>query len=247
MACPSGLQVLFLLLVIARLLEGHSLAESMLSMSKVCRPAYEECTRRYPPGLYPYPCTQTREERECMDKHWEKISLARDAAERKAKQARNLTINIEQINKDPIIIIHIQVTNKSPMPVTFLNISSPLDPEAFGLGLFHITPDNLPMVNFGGRVLPPRDSSPTNETFVEIGPGMTLYNTVTILAEDPVDKEWWARMLKVADKVEVQMKGKWHGIWATTKDEAMREVKFSKSWFDRDFGSFESNVIELEI
>lgn len=228
------------------LLESHAWARPTY---EVCMPSHMECLRKHAgwKGI-PHRCTApTPKERECVEKQREKMTLERETVERKAEQARNLTINIKQVNKDPIIIIHIQVTNNSTMPVTFLNISSPLDPEAFGLGLFHIAPDNLPMVNFGSRVLPPRDSSPNNETYVEIGPGMTLYNTVTILAEESVDKEGWARILNVADRVEVQMKGKWHGIWAKTRDKAISEAEISETWFERDFGSFESNVIELEI
>ncbi|RSM13112.1 hypothetical protein CEP52_002094 [Fusarium oligoseptatum] len=178
----------------------------------------------------------------------ERSTLIQKAAESKVEQARNLTINIDQVKKDLTIIIHIEVTNNSTMPVTFLNASSPLDPDAFGLGLFRITPDNLPMVNFGSPSLPPRPRPPANETYIEIGPGMSLYNTVTILSEESsVDKKGWSRMLNVANRVQVQMKGRWRGIWTKTRLRTIREAEMFENHFDRDFGSFESNVIELEI
>ncbi|UPK90654.1 hypothetical protein LCI18_001589 [Fusarium solani-melongenae] len=125
-ACSFGLRVLFLWLAILGLLESHAWARSPY---EVCMPLHMECLGKYAgwKGI-PYRCTRpTPEKRECVKKQREKMTLEREAAERKAEQARNLTINIEQVNKDPIIIIHIRVTNNSTMPVTFLNISSPLD------------------------------------------------------------------------------------------------------------------------
>ncbi|RSL64555.1 hypothetical protein CEP54_004685 [Fusarium duplospermum] len=228
------------------LLESHSWAGSL---EEECLPTYRACLRKYPPGCEgmrrcPGP---TLEEQKCVMKRIERSTLIQKAAESKVEQARNLTINIDQVNKDNTIIIHIQVTNNSTMPVTFVNASSPLDPDAFGLGLFRITPDNLPMVNFGSPALPPRQRPPANETYIEIGPSISMYNTVTILAEESVDKKGWLRMLNVANRVEVQMKGKWRGIWTKTRLRTMREAEMFENHFDRDFGSFESNVIELKI
>ncbi|KAJ4329437.1 hypothetical protein N0V84_000071 [Fusarium piperis] len=155
----------------------------------------------------------------------------------KAALAGNLTVTIKQISKTPITI-KVEVKNKSTRPITFLNDSTPLDPEAFGLGLFHITPHKLPNVNFGNRVLPSRPHSYSYRSLIELSPGMAISDTVMIKAGNSTLKKEWAKMLVVADKLQARMKGDWKGLWGRERDGARELVA--------EHAPFESNMIELE-
>ncbi|KAM6527185.1 hypothetical protein FSOLCH5_003257 [Fusarium solani] len=162
--------------------------------------------------------------------------------------ARNLAVTIEQVSKSPLTI-KVEIKNNSTMPKTFINDSTPLDPEAFGPGLFHITPDNLSIVNFGNRVLPPRSEifHSSDWTFIELSPGMAISDTVTILAENPTRKKEWTKVLLVADKVKMQMKGNWEGVWAKTRRGTMKLIdRYGWHYLSRP-ATFESNIIELEL
>ncbi|KAM0436646.1 hypothetical protein ACHAPT_002355 [Fusarium lateritium] len=183
-----------------------------------------------------------------LSKFVNKTEAAREEAERKeVEQARNLTVTIKQISKTPLTI-NIEVKNNSTRLVTFLNISTPLDPDAFDLGLFRITPGNLKMVNFASQVLSQRPPKHwVHEEYIEISPGMTMSNNITMLGDEPALRQEWVRMLRAADKVEMQMKGTWRRIWTATRDEVTNITYKDTDWFCPGLGSFESNVIELRL
>lgn len=169
----------------------------------------------------------------------------RAVAEQKARLAGKLAVSIEQISKAPITI-RVEVKNKSKVPMSFLNDSTPLDPEAFGLGLFQINPHSLPNVNFGNRVLPPRPHYFSYRSLIEISPGMAISDTVTFTAKNSTLKKEWAKMLGVADKVEVRMKGDWKGLWGHGRSEARLSMERQGLYHPTHAAPFESNMIELE-
>lgn len=240
MAYPSGLRLLFLFLVVAGLLESPAWA----------RPSHPKEPGALLRRLIPLPKPLWRKYKpysHLIEDKWTTANIQKDnaVAMEKDRLASNLNVTIMQISKDPLII-KVELKNNGTIPITFLNNSTPLDPDAFGLGLFHITTDKLPMLNFGNRVLPPRRISHSNMTFIEISPGMTIPDTTTIMAENFTLKKEWTRIMVVGDKIEMQMRGEWEGIWEGGRDRAERSIDIDGLHYHRRFPPFESNTIELK-
>ncbi|KAF4343758.1 hypothetical protein FBEOM_2260 [Fusarium beomiforme] len=146
---------------------------------------------------------------------------------------RNMTVSIEQVNASPITI-QVNVTNNSPLPITFWKDESPLCPWAADLGFFHYH-QKIRSSDFGVRLRgEAHDYRPSRlSDLVELLPYQSETAKVVIpYRDDPVGKAWLDH-LKSTGPTRLSMSGNWYGIWVGSKEEIMKtDMNDDKDGFD---------------
>ncbi|TEA14274.1 putative secreted protein [Colletotrichum sidae] len=152
----------------------------------------------------------------------------------------NLNIRIRQPSTSPPTVA-LSVTNDHTSPITLLRWNSPLDPLVLQLGILTVTPEgedtplHIDAIQLR-RLMPPPDND-----IVTLLPGESSEQEV-ILRETilPFDK--------LGKTPRVAVKGRWHAVWPTTRDQISQET-IEKLGFGEGAltGEFESEAVAVAL
>ncbi|OCL12413.1 hypothetical protein AOQ84DRAFT_419779 [Glonium stellatum] len=133
----------------------------------------------------------------------------------------SVTINLMQLSSDPPVIRITLYNSSSSSTFTILNWDSPLDPQAFNLGIYHLEDEEtgdeveIPRLMINRLLPPPR------EALLEIAPESDLS------IDTQLDQPWMPSHRPA--KYNLYAAGQWKAIW----DKPARDIRESEL---NDFG-----------
>ncbi|KAI0008994.1 hypothetical protein F4779DRAFT_411716 [Xylariaceae sp. FL0662B] len=153
--------------------------------------------------------------------------------------ASKLKVSVRQTSSSPPKLA-IGVTNTLSEPVTILSWNSPLDPLALQLGLLSFIPAGSDGPVEIPKIQVRRQMPPGRESFMKIEAGQTKEQELEL--REPI-----VPLEKLGGRVSVVCKGYWLGVWPSSSSvlESVLEEEEASEGASR--GSFESQVIYIEI